>query len=321
MSESTKKDFDIMERSPVTPRSQMENYRLLFEHSRMPVIVVEPDTTISMVNRSFLELTGLSRESVEGTLSFVDLLPDEEKSRLTKYHRDRRKGEGLAPSCYEARFVRNDGEERIVSICVDLIKETSQSVIYVEDLTERRQREEKSQRQAKTLAALHSIAALTASRDPLEKICSAAMEAALELTSTCGGAVFAPHRISQTLDAITVRSLSEQEVQLLTTLLEERKHEWSQDSARHRCHQYALSFSGEDTGLQRRIESALIFPLQLGPQNVGVLAFVVSSSGALPPGEEEFLTAISNHLASAFRLHMLTQQQEEKISHLQILKH
>jgi PAS domain S-box-containing protein len=306
-------------KSDPSPLSKAENYRLLFERARTPVVVIEENTIISLVNKSFTDLTGYSRDEVEGKLSFVDLLPDEEKIRLAEYHRRRRKPGGAAPHCYEARFRNKNGEDRVVEIYVDLIRETSQSVVYVEDLTERRQKEEDFQRQARTLSALHNISALTANRDPLNVVCSAGLDAALELTSTCGGAVFAPHRISQSLGVVTVENLAEKELDALRELLEEKRSGWSQEATAYTFRQYPLSADAAEESRDQKPESIIVFPLHMGPQNVAVLTFAVPYKEALPSHEENLLTAISNNLASAFRLHTLTHQQEEKISHLQIL--
>jgi two-component system phosphate regulon sensor histidine kinase PhoR len=125
-------------------RSEMR-YRTLFEYAGNAVVLIEKDTTLSMVNKKFEELSGYKRQEVEGKKSFADFLPPEEKERLIDYHFKRRENPAAVPTTYEAVFVGKDGEERLLEITVGLIPKTQQSIASLKDITERKKLEREFQ--------------------------------------------------------------------------------------------------------------------------------------------------------------------------------
>jgi len=296
-----------------------ESYRLFFEHSSAPVAVIEKNTVISLVNKAFLDLAGYSREEIEGKMSFLQLLPRSEKTRLAAYHRNRRIQGGNAPNCYETRVVGKDGAETLVRLCVDVIQETSQSVVHIEDLTQRRRRETRSRRQTRSLAALHEIAALATAGKPIEDICSLAFEAASELTASQGAALFTQKRNSKKSELKVSRNIPRDLLQALSMMMERVKDDWLSSEAGAECRRHDLTGPKPDGVPSKPAWSVLSFPLFPGIGSSAVLCFVLPAEAGLPREDHDFLTAISNHLAAALRLQNLSRQQEEKISHLQIL--
>jgi len=123
-------------------RQSEEYYRILFEHSGTAVCVLEPNKTISRVNRRFCQISGYTREEIEGRKSFLELVAEPERERMGRYHERRRVNPVGAPSSYEFTFINKKGQERQASITVGLVPGTMQSICSIRDVTEEEQTKE-----------------------------------------------------------------------------------------------------------------------------------------------------------------------------------
>ena len=149
----------------VTRQREMESalqdsekrYRAVFENTGAATIIIEEDTTISLVNRGFEHLSGLSRDDVMGKMRFPAFFAPDDARRMLRYHRARRTGEGHPPKNYGAVFTRPDGEKRNVLLRVDMIPGTTRSVASILDITERRSLEEML-RQRQKMEAVGTLA-------------------------------------------------------------------------------------------------------------------------------------------------------------------
>ncbi|GEM_PF-530107 len=123
-------------------RQTEEYYRILFEHSGTAVCVLEPDKTISKVNRRFCQISGYSRDEIEGKISFLELVAQPERERMGRYHERRRVNPMGAPLSYEFTFVNKKGDERRAAITVGLVPGTMESICSIRDVTEEEQTKE-----------------------------------------------------------------------------------------------------------------------------------------------------------------------------------
>ena len=135
-------DVSLKFRQAEEKRQHEEYYRILFEHSGTAVCVLEPDKTISKVNRRFCQMGGYARHEVESKMSFLDLVADQERKRMSTYHERRRINPMGVPSSYEFTFITKKGEERQANITVGLVPGTMQSICSIRDVTEEEQTKE-----------------------------------------------------------------------------------------------------------------------------------------------------------------------------------
>ncbi len=114
---------------------QSENlYRTVFETTGTAMLLVEEDTTISIVNKQFEELLGYRSEEVEGK-SWADFPHTADDCIIMENHRLRRVAPDAAPKQYEARLLDRDGNIRDFLFTVDLIRGTGTSVASLMDIT------------------------------------------------------------------------------------------------------------------------------------------------------------------------------------------
>ncbi len=130
-------------------RHSEEKYREIFEHCGTALVFIEEDTTISMCNREFEVLSGLTRAELEGRKKWSDFVAHQDDLvRMKEYHRLRRLDPQLAPQSYEFRFLGNQGVIKDISVTVTTIPETAQSLAVMIDVTEQKRAEEERTRLA-----------------------------------------------------------------------------------------------------------------------------------------------------------------------------
>lgn len=115
-------------------------YRAIFENTGTATAIIEEDATFSMINAEFEELSGYSKEEIEGKTSFMSFVANRgDVERLLGYHWQRRTEGASVPGKYETDIITRTGEIKNTFITADLIPGTKQSVISVLDITEYKQ--------------------------------------------------------------------------------------------------------------------------------------------------------------------------------------
>ena len=132
----------------VTQRKRLEErYRAIFETTGSATIITEPDTTISLANQAFEDLSGYSRAEIEGKMSWTRIVMPNDLPRMKEYSRLRKTDPNLAPDRYEFSFRSKDGEAKNVLANIRLIEGTGQVLASLTDITELK-RAEKALRQS-----------------------------------------------------------------------------------------------------------------------------------------------------------------------------
>ncbi len=127
-------------------------YRAIFENTGTAMMVVEEDTTISLANTEFENLTGYSKEEIEGKISWTVFPAKEDLERMMMQHHLRRVQPAEAQRNYEFRLVNKSGQTREIHLTVDMIPDTKKSIASLQDITERRQADETLKESQRKLA-------------------------------------------------------------------------------------------------------------------------------------------------------------------------
>ena len=123
--------------------SSEEQYRAIFENTGTATLILEEDTTISLVNGHFEELSGYSREEIEWKKVWSEFVVKEDLERMKKLHYSRRIDPESTLKKYEFRFINKEGNIRNILIVIDMIPGTKKSIASLLDITERKKIEEK----------------------------------------------------------------------------------------------------------------------------------------------------------------------------------
>lgn len=123
-------------------RESEERYRTIFENTGTAMVIIEHDTTIILANSRFEQLSGYSREEIEGKMSWTRFTAVEDLERMKAQHTLRRERKDAALNSYEFRFISRYGELHHIMLSIDLIPGTTRSVASLLDITERKRIEE-----------------------------------------------------------------------------------------------------------------------------------------------------------------------------------
>ncbi|MBI5681303.1 MAG: PAS domain S-box protein [Methanobacterium sp.] len=116
-------------------------YKAIFENTGTATMIVEEDTSISLINAEAERLTGYLKEEIEGKRHWIEFIYKDDLEKMKTYHQLRRTEPLTAPKTYEARGIFKEGKIRNVIITVDIIPGTTKSVASFLDITERKQAE------------------------------------------------------------------------------------------------------------------------------------------------------------------------------------
>jgi len=117
-------------------RESEEKFRLIFENNSAAMAIIEPDTTISMVNKEYYNQSGFRQQDVIGTSWTQQILP-EDLERLKEYNRRRMIDPKDAPDKYEFRFYHKNGEMKYAFMSLAMFSNRKLIASFV-DITERK---------------------------------------------------------------------------------------------------------------------------------------------------------------------------------------
>ncbi|MGE5856771.1 MAG: PAS domain S-box protein [Syntrophaceae bacterium] len=123
-------------------RESEDRYRTIFETTGTATIIVEEDTTVTLVNTEFEKLSGAPKEYWEGRPEWTEFVHEKDRERMLRYHHSRRVGTDAAPRNYEFSLINMQGKVRDLIITISMIPGTKRSVASFVDITERKQAEE-----------------------------------------------------------------------------------------------------------------------------------------------------------------------------------
>jgi len=152
-------------------------YRTIFENTGTATVLVEEDTSLSLVNSEFIRLTGFSRQEAEGK-SWLEFVSEDDRDRMIKYHLLRTMDSKIPPQNYEFNFLRKDGTSGDGYMTIETIPGTSQRVASILDITDRKKSEKELHKLNKKLrksnVELEQFASIAAHdlQEPLRMIVS-----------------------------------------------------------------------------------------------------------------------------------------------------
>lgn len=130
------RDITERKRAEQILRESENTYRTIFENTGTAVVIIEHDTIISLANTKFSEVTGYTKEEIEGKKSWTEFVMKEDLERMMAQHFQRRIDPESVPKQYEFRLVNREGQIRNILLSVDVIPGTTKSVASLMDITD-----------------------------------------------------------------------------------------------------------------------------------------------------------------------------------------
>lgn len=132
---------DITERihAERTLRGSEERYRTVFETTGTATIIIEKDETISLANSTFEELSGYSKEEIEGQKKWTEFVLKDDLKQLRAYHHDQSSKSPSSPPHCEFRFVDRAKKIKNIFLTLGPIADTQRSVASLLNISDRKQ--------------------------------------------------------------------------------------------------------------------------------------------------------------------------------------
>jgi PAS domain S-box-containing protein len=119
------------------PGASEKPYRTIFEHSGLPTIIIEKDSTISLANRAFEELSGYSGREIVGKKKWMKFVAPEDIDNLTKYLTESIKKNLQPAEPYSFGFVDKKKRNHDVMLTAGVIQSTQQFIVSFMEITDR----------------------------------------------------------------------------------------------------------------------------------------------------------------------------------------
>ena len=137
-----------------------ERYRTVFENTGTATVIIEKSRLISLANTKFANLVGYPVEEIENKKEWKDFVVDEDIPKMISWHEERRKDPVQTPREYEFRLIDRHKNIKYISLFVDMIPGTDQSIASLVDITVRKKALVKLKESEASLKKAQSIALL-----------------------------------------------------------------------------------------------------------------------------------------------------------------
>ena len=160
--------LDMTERKKmeIELRQTEEKLRAIFENNAAAIAIINADTTISMVNNAWCNLSGFTNEDILGT-SWTKQIPVEDIARLKEYNRQRLLNLDNVPEKYEFSFFKKDGSKRFGLMSVSMIQGIQQIAASFTDITELKEKEDELRKSMEKFSKIFSLNPLAISINDL----------------------------------------------------------------------------------------------------------------------------------------------------------
>jgi len=109
-------------------RESGKTYRSIFEHTSVPMIIIEKDSTVSLTNHKFAEMSGFRRTDVAGKKKWMDLVAPQDIEKLTECFNEMIKTKDGTPRHIIFDFLDRKKVIHHVSLNVTVIPGTSRII-------------------------------------------------------------------------------------------------------------------------------------------------------------------------------------------------
>ena len=131
------RDITDSKQAEMILRESKDHFHAIFENNAAAIVIIEPDTTISLVNNAYCQMCGFTKEEVIG-ISWTTQIHPEDLERLKEYNRQRLTETGQAPQKYDFRFFHKSGEVKHVLASVAMIEKPKKIIVSFVDIHDRK---------------------------------------------------------------------------------------------------------------------------------------------------------------------------------------
>jgi len=123
-------------------KTSEEQYKSLFNNIGIATCIFNNSKIITICNTKFEELSGYSKNEIQGKMMCTDFVKGDDLERMEIYHTERSSQTGNPPSEYDFSFIDKYGKIKNIHINITFIPNTKERICSLIDITERKKEEE-----------------------------------------------------------------------------------------------------------------------------------------------------------------------------------
>ncbi len=116
-------------------QQEKHRYKTLFDNTGTAICIFGNDGIITLCNKEFENLAGISRQEIEGKKKWSEFVDKEDLQAMQTYHEQRSERTGDPPGEYEFVFITDKGERRNIYLNLGMVSETKERVASLTDIT------------------------------------------------------------------------------------------------------------------------------------------------------------------------------------------
>jgi PAS domain S-box-containing protein len=117
-------------------RESGKTYRTIFDHTSVPTVIIEKDSTISLTNSKFADMSGYRRNDIDGKKKWIEFVAPEDIEKLTKYMNETILTKDGTPKHYPFNFVDRKKVIHRVSLNASVIPGTSRIIASFAEISD-----------------------------------------------------------------------------------------------------------------------------------------------------------------------------------------
>jgi PAS domain S-box-containing protein len=138
-----KQKFDELRESQEKITESEKAYRAIFENTGTAMMIIDEDKTVSLINSRFEEISGYTKDEIEGKIKWTIFVDQKDLQRMVSYNSERWKSPEKVPSQYVFGFITRDSSVKPVLLSIGIIPGTKKAVVSLIDVTELKKIEDK----------------------------------------------------------------------------------------------------------------------------------------------------------------------------------
>lgn len=138
-----KEKFEELRKSQEKISESEKAYRAIFENTGTAMMIIDEDKTISLINSRFEEISGYTKDEIEGKIKWTIFVDQKDLQRMVSYNSERWKSPEKVPSQYLFGFITRDSSIKPVLLSIGIIPGTKKAVVSLIDVTELKKIEDK----------------------------------------------------------------------------------------------------------------------------------------------------------------------------------
>ncbi|MCU0630727.1 MAG: PAS domain S-box protein, partial [Methanoregulaceae archaeon] len=138
-----KEKYEELRKSQEKISESEKAYRAIFENTGTAMMIIDEDKTISLINSRFEEISGYTKDEIEGKIKWTIFVDQKDLQRMVSYNSERWKSPEKVPSQYVFGFITRDSSVKPVLLSIGIIPGTKKAVVSLIDVTKLKKIEDK----------------------------------------------------------------------------------------------------------------------------------------------------------------------------------